>query len=233
MAQNINFPRRNLPGQAENWGRQVEAEVAINRNNVLSLAQQVNNDGRSNSGQLAVLSSQMNDIIEQQNFLNNQQVSFFNAGDYVYSLSPAGASGPILLPFNPTFDIRASVTAPPSGRVRVDLNAIIRLTVLSSQTGGASAEAGLQVTVTDTAGDQSPRSSTRGITSIAYSSLGTPVDQGGSMSSFFVFDDLSPGKEYIFETQRQYTMGISGAPASATGQTVEIGQQGLSITNLR
>lgn len=226
MAQNINFPRRNLPGSAENWGRQVEAEVAINRNNVVSLAEQVNNASRATSGQLAALSEQIN-------FLNNQQVSFFNAGDYVYTLSPAGASGPILLPFNPTFDIRASVTAPPSGRVRVDLNAIIRLTVLSSQTGGASAEAGLQVTVTDTAGDQSPRSSTRGITSIAYSSLGTPVDQGGSMSSFFVFDDLSPGKEYIFETQRQYTMGISGAPASATGQTVEIGQQGLSITNLR
>src|SRR5690606_15865710 len=66
------FPPNNLPGSSANWGRQVVRRIELGERSELQLSQKVDNGLRANAGQLAVLADQMNDIIEQQNFLANQ-----------------------------------------------------------------------------------------------------------------------------------------------------------------
>lgn len=56
------FPRRNLPPEAEQWGRKVEDRIVSGENSEVQLSQVVNNMGRSTAGQLAVLSNQLTEL---------------------------------------------------------------------------------------------------------------------------------------------------------------------------
>lgn len=64
------FPQRNLPGLAENWGRHVENRIELGESSETQLEQKVDNGLRSTSGQLAVLSNQINTLTEQQEELS-------------------------------------------------------------------------------------------------------------------------------------------------------------------
>lgn len=57
------FPARNLPGEAENWGRSVERRISDRESAEVQLNQAVMNMGRATSGQLAVLSRQVQDLV--------------------------------------------------------------------------------------------------------------------------------------------------------------------------
>lgn len=63
------FPRRNLPGGAEQWGRSVESRIEAGENSEVQLSQVVNNMGRSTAGQLAVLAGQIDLLRETQELL--------------------------------------------------------------------------------------------------------------------------------------------------------------------
>lgn len=69
MAENV-FPPRNLPGEAENWGREVENRIEGGEASELQLSQKLDNGLRSTAGQLAVVSSQMTELTERLTLAN-------------------------------------------------------------------------------------------------------------------------------------------------------------------
>lgn len=60
------FPRRDLPGTSENWGRHVEDRIVLGERSEIQLSQKVDNGLLANEGQLATISNQLNDIYDQQ-----------------------------------------------------------------------------------------------------------------------------------------------------------------------
>lgn len=69
------FPPRDLPGRAEEWGRQVERRIENGESSEEQLEQKVDNGLRATGGQLAVLSQQLDRITEAQEDLYGR-VSF-------------------------------------------------------------------------------------------------------------------------------------------------------------
>jgi hypothetical protein len=59
---NIIYPPRNLPGEAEPWGRAIEGVISDTRRTMTQVQQTLGNDGRSTSGQLAVISRQLGEL---------------------------------------------------------------------------------------------------------------------------------------------------------------------------
>lgn len=60
----IIFPRRDLPGASDNWGRAVERGLSGVVGKLTGTSQGFNNDSRATSGELAVLSSQIDELSE-------------------------------------------------------------------------------------------------------------------------------------------------------------------------
>lgn len=60
------FPRRNLPGDAEDWGRKVEGRITDLETALSGVGDTVGNQGRSNSGALALISDQIKQLAEVQ-----------------------------------------------------------------------------------------------------------------------------------------------------------------------
>lgn len=79
------FPRRNLPGAAEQWGRKVEDRIEAGESSEVQLTQVVNNMGRATAGQLAVLSRQIEVLSTQQADLVGRVAYFSNDGTGSYS----------------------------------------------------------------------------------------------------------------------------------------------------
>lgn len=79
------FPRRNLPGEAEQWGRNVENRIEAGEDSETQLSQVVNNMGRATAGQLAVLSRQIGVLTTQQADLVGRVAYFSNDGTGSYS----------------------------------------------------------------------------------------------------------------------------------------------------
>lgn len=63
MASGI-FPRRNLPGEADAWGRHIELRIKDVERDSKILDQTVNNAGRADAGSLAVMSAQIEKLID-------------------------------------------------------------------------------------------------------------------------------------------------------------------------
>lgn len=59
------YPRRNLPGGAEAWGRGVESQINQARKTLDLAEQRLRNDQRWEAGQAAVLSRQIDNLYEQ------------------------------------------------------------------------------------------------------------------------------------------------------------------------
>lgn len=57
------FPERNLPGDAEDWGRAVEREINSLEFDLLSTSQGSGNDSRFFGGQLSVIASQIDEQV--------------------------------------------------------------------------------------------------------------------------------------------------------------------------
>lgn len=72
------YPPRNLPGDAEAWGRAIEGVISDTRRTVTQVQQTLGNDGRSTSGQLAVISRQLEAIMDnQQDLLGRESYAVF------------------------------------------------------------------------------------------------------------------------------------------------------------
>lgn len=68
------FPRRNLPGSSEQWGRTVEDRQVATEGQVKSLGERVQSLGRSTASSLASLTDQMNRILDSVRVIGSTQV---------------------------------------------------------------------------------------------------------------------------------------------------------------
>jgi len=91
------FPRRNLPGDAEQWGREVEKRVAAVDSTLESVQQSVQGQNRNIASSLSVLAEQIAAIREAQEEII-AQASYSNEEPSVSILLPAGSPVPYETP---------------------------------------------------------------------------------------------------------------------------------------
>lgn len=87
------FPRRNLPGLAEDWGRAIENRIVEGESQNEQTDQRVDNGLRATNGQLAVMSNQVVDLSDQVTELSKGRVTrTVNTADTPFSYSTSGAA---------------------------------------------------------------------------------------------------------------------------------------------
>jgi hypothetical protein len=165
MAVDDVYPRRNLPGSAEEWGRTVESEVKDAQRSIIQISQDVQGQNRSTAASLEAIARQLDAIAAAQEALAEQQallaaqqvalastqtelanqVSFLQNASVTQTKNSAvnatrGASGGITLEgYDPTYDCSLSLTSSSTG--------ILEVTVGGQLTGsdGISAVVGYEV----------------------------------------------------------------------------------------
>lgn len=124
------FPRRNLPGLAENWGREVEGAFADNARSLTALSQTVNNMRRSTSSQLSLLADQLQDLRGREAYAPAgvpDAVSRSTAG--LYSMEPSQTF---------TIDVPRKVKLTASSQVGVFVSGTLATAHLSFDLNGSS-----------------------------------------------------------------------------------------------
>lgn len=132
------FPRRNLPGDAEQWGRDVEGRVVDLSTGQEILGQQLQSQNRNTASNLAVMAAQIQTLGEQQEALEAQQVALaaqnatlqstinFLSTQTLYdqrTTSSGGSKGALgagafaYEAFDPTYDCEIVVTTASSGKL--------------------------------------------------------------------------------------------------------------------
>lgn len=135
------FPRRNLPGNADVWGREVETRIDTVSQGIQTLRQSSQAQNRSNASSLEVLAAQVraveaaqadivaaqdaitatqNSIIATQNFLSTQTVYSAKGTEDNYTGTPGGT---VWMAFNTTYDCSVSVTTGSAGRLLIQASA--------------------------------------------------------------------------------------------------------------
>ena len=138
------FPRRNLPGEAEQWGRTVETGVTEAQTQLSALSQELAGQNRNTASSLALLADQVRNLAEQQTALEVQQEVLQGTIDFLttqtlYDQKPgvSGGSRPGVgaydyEAFDPTYDCSISVTTAASGKLLISTGGAI-----TSSGGGA------------------------------------------------------------------------------------------------
>lgn len=144
------FPRRNLPGDSDVWGREVESRTQSLDTQVTIVGQQVQSLNRNTASSLEVLAGQIQAVEEAQaeieltqaqiiaaqaditaaqaditattNFLSTQTVSSSKSTGDSYSGSNSGTNWQS---FDSTYDCSLSVTTGPAGRLLIQASAIL------------------------------------------------------------------------------------------------------------
>lgn len=118
------YPRRNLPGSAEEWGRTIETRTDENANSLESLALSVAGQNRSTASSLEVIASQIQTLVSQQEELTRtvtflQTQSQFTNRDTVITWTGTMSGSVVWEAFSGTYDCELVVTTGSSGRVLV------------------------------------------------------------------------------------------------------------------
>lgn len=116
MAETFVFPPRNLPGNAENWGRAVEQRTNVLDNNQVQLSQKVDNGLRATGGQLAVISSQIELVTAQQTVIGDTVTELSSRSTHQVSPASIAVDGSATIPPFPTASREFSFPAPQGGR---------------------------------------------------------------------------------------------------------------------
>lgn len=198
------FPRRNLPGDSDNWGRTVEdrtasAETAIqivgqevqslNRNTASSLAVQAGQIKAIQDAQSAIVATQVQiqaaqaDIVATTNFLSSQTLS--DARSTADSFT-GSSSGTVWRGFDGTYDCSLVVTTGPAGKLLIQAS--------SNLTGGGlSALIGIEIP---------------GVVGPTFPGpFSTYVTDGSAGATRVVVANLTPYSTYTVRTRR----GIDGS----------------------
>lgn len=81
------FPPRDLPGRAEEWGRQVERRIVSGESSEVQLEQKVDNGLRATGGQLAVLAEQLDLMHDAQRELEERaEISAISDSEFTASV---------------------------------------------------------------------------------------------------------------------------------------------------
>lgn len=113
------FPRRNLPGEAEEWGRRMEEVTRDLYKTQVQTQQALRNEGRATGGQLAVISKQIDAVYRQQEEL------LLGRRTYTQSVSDVSlvATTPGLYPvFTRSFNLEPPYLSPRSTTMSVSAN---------------------------------------------------------------------------------------------------------------
>lgn len=140
------FPRRNLPPDAEQWGRTLETKAVSNEQGIEIVGQQVQSLNRNMASSLEVLAGQITDLAAQQQLLKDQQVALqvqqntltstinFLSSQTLYDQkggSSGGSKGGLgagdfaYESFSGTYDCSLSVTTADSGKLLISVGAAI------------------------------------------------------------------------------------------------------------
>lgn len=140
------FPRRNLPNEAEQWGRTLETTTVNNAQGIEMLAQSVQAQNRNTASSLEVLATQINTLQSQQAELQAQQVALgvqqatlqstinFLSTQTLYdqrvtvtggSRGALGAGAYAYEAFDPSDDCEIVVTTATSGRLLISVGGAV------------------------------------------------------------------------------------------------------------
>jgi hypothetical protein len=211
------FPRRNLPNEAEDWGRKVEGRVEGSEKSVQALEQTVGNINRGISGQLTSIGQQIQQIGTILTTLQTQQATL-TAQQATLSQQQSDLAALVnqqVLPFRihnewsgnafPTSDseiIRVNVTVP-SGYTRAAIIATGSLSITIPPVGGAAPLRGYM----DINGTTTPR---------IVTSVGDANIQGSvSPSNSATITGLTGGSTFYVRIVGSYTLPV-GANANNT-----------------
>lgn len=145
------FPRRNLPGEAEQWGRAVEDRVTTLELATGSNAQGLAGQNRNTASSLSVIAQQLDAIQQTQAELQQAQTELANQQDQILAtttflstqtesdskstLSQETTSGTGWMGFNSTYDCSISVTTGSAGRLLIQASATLLSSGLTSILG--------------------------------------------------------------------------------------------------
>lgn len=152
MAEDV-LPRRNLPDDAEPWGRNMETRTSDLRSDVTAIQQSLQGQNRNTASSLAVLGAQVkviadtqNELEAQQAILASQQASIIATQTFLstQTLSDSkstldqftGAAGTVTwFPFNATYDCALTVTTGAAGKLLIQGSATLVSSGLTSILG--------------------------------------------------------------------------------------------------
>jgi hypothetical protein len=194
------FPQRNLPGEAEEWGRAHDRRVVGLESEVLALQQSVQGQNRNSASSLASLARQIDEISQvqadllaqsqalrlQSEFLRTQTASITRST----SDSFTGASpGTTWRGFDPNLDCALTVTTGTAGRLLIQASANL-------SAGGITALLAIEVV---------------GVTGPSYPGpYSTYITNASAGVSRIVAADLSPNTTYTVRLRRGYSDIASG-----------------------
>lgn len=206
------FPRRNLPPQAEQWGREVESRVVSAESDIGAIQQALSGQNRNTASSLSVLARQLDAIQQAQMELANQQEQILATTDFLstQTVSDSKSSmdsytgsnvGTTWRGFNSTYDCSVSVTTGSAGRLLIQASANL-------SGGGLSALLGIEIV---------------GVTGPSFPGpYSTYVTDASAGTSRVLVANLSANTAYTVRLRR----GIDG---SATGVVIWRDQT-LSVT---
>lgn len=155
MANDV-FPRRNLPDEAEMWGREHDKRVVAIEDQIIAVKQSLTGQNRNTASSLSVLGNQITaieqaqaDLATQQATLASQQAAIISTQNFLstQTLSDSkstldqytGAAGTVTwFNYNPTYDCALTVTTGAAGKLLIQGSA----TLLSS---GLTAILGIEI----------------------------------------------------------------------------------------
>lgn len=138
------YPRRNLPDEAEQWGRDVEGRVTGLGTSVQIVGQEVQSLNRNTASSLSVIAKQITELEQAQAAIEATQVQIIAAQAAITATtnflstqtlydqcigvsggSKSGVSGIVYEGFNGTYDCSISVTTASSGKLLISAGAAV------------------------------------------------------------------------------------------------------------
>lgn len=197
------FPRRNLPNEAEQWGRSLETKTVSNEQGIEILTQSVQAQNRNTASSLEVLATQITTLSAQQSELQAQQVALasqqaaltgtinFLSNQTTYdqkttssggSRGSLGAGAYAYESLDGTYDCSLSVTTAASGKLLISVGGAI-----TSSGGGA----GIGPEIS-------------GVSLPTFTDSATAGDGAAVGASRSTVVTLSPNTNYTVRTRRWY-----------------------------
>jgi hypothetical protein len=148
MAVDDVYPRRNLPGTAEDWGRALETDVVGTKKALEIVGQNIGAQNRATAASLQELSRQLTAISDAQTAIENAQANIVSTQDFLlnqtqygqnsatYSATAPSAGIISLYSYDGTYDVSLSVTTSSTGKLSITVGSV----VLGLDTAGVGVE---------------------------------------------------------------------------------------------
>lgn len=217
------FPRRNLPPDAEQWGRTLETTTANNSQSIEVLAQSAQAQNRNTASSLEVLAQQITSLSAQQEELQSQQAEL-EAQQVALSSQQAALTGTInFLSTQTSYDQKLGTSGGSRGGVSgiayesLDGAYDCALTVTTAGSGKLLISVGAAVTSSGAGAGVGPE--IVGVSLPDFTDSATAGENGVVGASRTIVATLSPNTTYIIYTRRWW---YGSAPQFASYQAASL-----------